>query len=695
VFTKKQNRKDEVIMKFNSGNAIVRVVLSLVVLCGSSVFAAGTGEHSFNAYHSPDEVNRVLQGMATSNPGIAKLHSLAVTPGKKAVMVLEIGPEVGKAKKDLPAVFVAANLNGTVPVAAEAGLYLAQLLLKQPGERKDKTWYILPMGNPDAAWRFFQKPLRKDPRNNRPHNDDMDDRTDEDGVEDLDGNGIITRMRVKDPKGQWLPLEGEPRLMKKADWTKGEQGIYTLYSEGTDNDGDGQYNEDGPGGVDISINFPHLFKFHGRTGGAWAGSEDETYQLFKFIYQHPEIAMTLCFGDTNFCKVPPRGGRKGTADFSKIKISPPIAKRFGFDPDKTYSMKQIMERAKQLVPPGMELTENMVASFLGLGAAVNPQPADLKFYTAISEEYKEFLKKHKLDAKRLEPAAARDGSFELWAYYHLGVPSFSLDFWTLPQVETKKKGPAITPDKLESMSKEEFLALGEEKIAALLKSSGAPANIKAEMVINMVKNGMMTTKRMAAMMRQMPKPKSKEGADPNEKALLAFSDKELKGKGYVQWKPYSHPTLGEVEIGGFVPFADNTPPPTLMEGLLKGQVPWTFELVKKLPRIDIANTRVDSLGGGLYRVKVWVRNTGLIPYPTAMGKRNNRITPVVVTLEGKNFKILEGKPRSLVKSIGGHSAQTVEWVLHAPQAVKLQVRAYTPSAWSDTAQLALGPGGSK
>ena len=30
--------------------------------------------------------------------------------------------------------------------------------------------------------------------------------------------------------------------------------------------------------------------------------------------------MTVTFGESNFCLVPPRGGRKGEADFTKIKI---------------------------------------------------------------------------------------------------------------------------------------------------------------------------------------------------------------------------------------------------------------------------------------------------------------------------------------------------------------------------------------
>jgi len=314
------------------------------------------------------------------------------------------------------------------------------MILEKPEVRKDKTWYVLVCGNPDAAAAYFANPLQMDTRNSRPHNDDMDDSTDEDGTDDLDGNGIITSMRVKDPEGEWIALPGDPRLMKKADPVKGEKGIYKLFSEGLDNDKDGKYNEDGSGGVNIGINFPHLFKSHTKTGGDWAGSEEESYYLIKFINEHREIGLTFCFGATNFCLTPPRGGRQGSVDMDKLKIPERYGEAMGIDTSRTYTMKEIMEMMEPFVPSGMELTEAMISSFLGLGAVVNPLPEDLKFYKELSENYKEYLKKNKLDEKRQETARAKDGSFELWAYYHMGLPSFTMDFWTLPELKEEKKG---------------------------------------------------------------------------------------------------------------------------------------------------------------------------------------------------------------------------------------------------------------
>jgi hypothetical protein len=645
---------------------------------------------AFDRYHTPAELARAIQEYAAANAAVARVHKLVQSPGGRDVLVIEVGPEAGKREKTVPAVFVAANLEGTIPLSAEAALYLVKQLIDKPDSRKNLTWYVLPCPNPDAASRYSGRPLLVDPRNAKPRNDDMDDTTDEDGPEDLDGDGIITRMRVKDPAGEWLPVPGEPRLMKKADWSKGEKGVYKLYTEGLDNDADGEYNEDGPGGVNVGVQFPHLFKFFSPESGDWPGSEAESFALLKFLNDHKEIGLTFVFGSTNFCLNPPRGGRKGEADLTQIKIPERIAGFIGADPTKTYTMAEIMDLVKPLVPEGMQLTESMIASFLGLGAVVNPLPEDLKFYKELSDKYKEFLKKAKLDEKRLEPAQDKDGSFELYAYYQLGLPSFSLDFWTLPEVKEEKKEAEITPEKLEKMTNDEFVALGEEKIDAFLKSAGAPPQFKAKSLIDGIKAGQMNTKQMAEMMKQMPKPPSEEGTDPKEKALLAWSDKELGGQGFVAWKAFKHPTLGEVEIGGAVPYADTTPPAAKIEPLLKGQVPWVFEIAAKMARIKIGKTEVKPLGGGIYSVEVWVENAGYLPYPTAMGRRNNRNLPVIVTLEGKDFTIVEGKKRSLVAALDGYAAQPVRWLVRAEKPVRVGVKATTEIAWGDTKTLDLG-----
>lgn len=667
--------------------------LAILVLPGPAAgqSPSGTGPSAaFDRYHRPEEIAAALRDLAKAHPGFAKAHVLAKSPGGRELVLLEIGPETAAAAKALPAVFVAADMDGAYPLAAEAGLWLARALCAKADLRTDKTWYVLACGNPDAAALYFAKPRRSDTRNARPKNDDQDDATDEDGPDDLDGDGLITRIRVKDPEGTWMAVPGDARLMKKADGAKGEKGVWKLYPEGLDNDRDGQIDEDGPGGVSLGTAFPHLFKYHAPDAGPWPGSEPETFALLEFFDRHREIGLAFVLGGANSCLAPPRGGRKGDADFNQIKVPERVAGFINADPTRTYTMAEIIELVKPLVPPGMEVTEGMVAGFLELGAVVNPLEEDLKFYTELSERYKEFLKAAKLDGKRLEAAPDKDGSLELYAYYHLGLPSFALDFWTPPEVKEDKPADELTPEKLEAMSNDQFVALGEEKVDAFLKAAGAPDQFKAKQVFEMIKAGQFDTKKMAEMMKQMPKKPDAGGADPKEKALLAWSDKELDGKGFVAWKPYKHPTLGEVEIGGIAPFADTTPPEKMIEGLVEGQAPWVFEVAKKMARVRIADAAVKPLGAGLYEVKAWIENTGDLPYPTAMAGRNQRVLPVVVTLAGDGVTIVQGKKRSLVPSVPARGAQAVTWLVRSAKPVKIEIKSETRSAWRDSRTVALG-----
>jgi hypothetical protein len=666
----------------------IPVFLVMSLVCAALVPLAAA-DLTFDRYHKPEEIAAALQDLARANPAFAKAHVLAKTPGGRDLVLLEIGPETAKTAKSLPAIFAAADMDGTVPLAAEAGLWLAKTLCAKADLRADRTWYVLACGNPDAASLYFGKPQRRDTRNGRPMNDDQDDAVDEDGPDDLNGDGLITLMRVKDPEGTWMAVPGEPRLMKQADAAKGEKGVWKVYAEGLDNDRDGQYNEDGPGGVSLGTAFPHLFKYHAPDAGPWPGSEPETFALLQFFDQHREIGLVFVFGESNFCLNPPRAGRKGESDFNQIKVPERIAGYINANPNRTYTMAELIELVKPLVPQGMEVNEGLIAGFLDLGAAVNPLDEDLKFYKDLSEKYKDFLKAAKLDGKRLDPAPDKDGSLELYAYYQLGLPSFAMDFWTLPEVK-EEKADELTPEKLEKMTNDEFIALGEDKINAFLKASGAPDQFKAKQVIEALKGGQMDTKKMAEMMKQMPKKPSEDGADPKEKALLAWSDKELGGRGFVAWTPFKHPTLGDVAIGGIVPYTDDTPPAKMIDGLVAGQAPWVFELAKKMARIGIADAEVKKLGSGVYEIKAWIENKGGLPYPTAMGQRNQRLLPVIVTLGGGDFEIVQGKKRSLVPAVPAQGAKPVTWIVRTAKPLKLEIKAATQTAWGDVRTVDLG-----
>lgn len=641
-------------------------------------------------YKTAKSAAQALNALTQTNASKVKVHKLAQTFSGEQISIYEFGTETRSKQKLKPAIFIMANAEGNVPVATEAALALAKELVKDENLERF-TWYLIPVLNADALSHYFESPLWNNTRNKRPHNDDMDDQVDEDGFDDLNADGFISQMRVVDPMGIWIPEEADDRFMRRAKTSKGEKGIYKLYTEGLDNDGDGAYNEDPKGGVNSGINFPHLFKANIATAGAWPGSEPEVYALMRFIYAHPEIAATFTFGSSDFCIQVPQGGRRGSADFTKIKIPKRMAGSFGADPDRTYTMDEVIELAQPLVPEGMELTPSIVAGFLGLGAAVNPLDDDLSFYKELSKQYKEYLKAKGFEEERMAPEKAKDGSFELWSYYHLGIPTFSMNFFTLPKAEeeTKEAGSGISLDDVEKMNVADFIGLSEEKIALFLKENNAPERFSAAKIIEMMNAGQVGPAQMVGMMKQMPKPEKEGELSEKTKVFIAYDKEVLNGDGFVNWTSFEHPTLGTVEIGGEKAFVRTTPAYEDAEKMIKLQMPWVFELVKKLPSLSIMKTKVETISADVYKLEVWAHNENYLPFPTAMGTRNSRPAPAVLLIDGKDILLVDGLKRTAIHKIDGLKTVKLSYLIQAKKGTEVSIKLESKFAGRDEVKVTL------
>ncbi len=73
--------------------------------------------------------------------------------------MLEISPNRAGKTPRIPAVSVVGNLEGAMPIASEAAMYLVYQLIENEETRKDLTWYLLVSGNPDGAAHLFAKPV--------------------------------------------------------------------------------------------------------------------------------------------------------------------------------------------------------------------------------------------------------------------------------------------------------------------------------------------------------------------------------------------------------------------------------------------------------------------------------------------------------------------------------------------------------
>lgn len=655
-----------------------RIIILINLIIFSALYAPA------QSYMTPNQLNDKLSSIQRSNPSVAKIHKLADSYRGYPVLLLELGPELTNSHKMKPAILVVGNTEGDVPLASVATIRLAEMILER-GRADSLTWYLICTLNPDALAKYFNEPLMSFSYNNRPVNGDHDEATDEDGPEDLNGDGLITMMRVMDPEGEMILHPKDNRILRKADPSKGEKGVYKVYTEGIDNDGDGKYNEDPLGGVNNGINFPHLHPQFTPDAGLWPGSEPEVFSILKFVFEHPEIAMTMTYGGSNFCLVPPKGGRRGSVDLNKIQVPDNRLKVLGAEKGRIYTMEEIMEMAKPLIPEGVELTPSLLSSFLGLGAVVNPLEGDLKLYSELSNQYKEYLRGLGFDQELMEPERAKNGSIELWSYYHLGIHTFSMNFFSLPKPKDKEvTGTGITLDMLKEMKSEDFISLSIEKIDSLLMENNAQEKYKATDVVEFVKSGKITPAQLADILDKMPKKDDPGELKPLDKALLTYNDGIAQGKAFVDWQEFNHPTLGRVEIGGVVPFAYSTPPAAYIDSLLDIQIPWIFTLSEKLPDLKILKYKVKDLAEEIFELSIWVENKGYLPFPTEMGNRNMRPAPAVLLVEGKTLEMISGKTRTPITKIMGFQTIKYKYVLKKPSSEDIQVSITSANTGNDT-----------
>lgn len=250
---------------------------------------------------------------------LATMESLGTTLQGRDVWMVTVGSSSGTPLSERPGVLVVGNLEGDHLVGSHLAMEAIRYLVDNAQDEAvqaaltDHVFYFFPRLNPDGAQAMFARVKSDRKTNARPYDDDNDGRTDEDGAEDLNGDGYVTVMRVADPFGAYMIDPDNDRLMKRADATKGETGAYTLYWEGTDEDGDGFINEDGPGGVDLNRNFQHAYPYWQADAGLHMVSEIETRALMDFTVSHRNIGAILTFGETDNLVTPPdsRGGLAG------------------------------------------------------------------------------------------------------------------------------------------------------------------------------------------------------------------------------------------------------------------------------------------------------------------------------------------------------------------------------------------------
>ena len=147
--------------------------------------------------------------------------------------------------------------------------------------------------------------------------------------------------------------------------------------------------------------------------------------------------------------------------------------------------------------------------------------------------------------------------------------------------------------------------------------------------------------------------------------VLRYCDEDFGGRCFQAWTKYAHPTLGEVEIGGFNPkFWSQNGPPDRLEQWAGNQAMFNLYMARSLPQVEIVNVvaaPVKSAGrdSATHELRVTVRNTGRIPTALEQAKRVKIVRPdqfAVRAAQGSRTRLAGRAPEFW---IGGNETKTI------------------------------------
>lgn len=340
----------------------------------------------FDRYYRYEALTAFLENWADTYPQLCRLDVLGKSYEGRDIWVMTLTNFGTGPADEKPAYWVDGNIHATEVSASTASLYLIHKLLTQYGSDERVThvldtraFYVVPRLNPDGAeWALADNPtFIRSSTKPYPYEDQRDGLI----AQDIDGDGRIMQMRVRDPQGNWKPHPDEPMLMipREAEDLPGGD-FYRILPEGMIQNWDGVTIDFAPSkqGLDLNRQFPGLWEPSQGGSGAYAGSEPEPRAAIEFVTSHPNITGSVSFHT-----------------FSGVHLRPPTK-----GPDDTLPTRDL-RTYKKIGRKGKELTG----------------------YPAIAV-YHDFA---------YDPKTFIRGTFDDWMYEHLGVYAWTTEIWSAQQ----------------------------------------------------------------------------------------------------------------------------------------------------------------------------------------------------------------------------------------------------------------------
>lgn len=283
---------------------------------------------SFNEYHGYTGSKDYLEKVSRAYPDITELINIGESTMGRPIYILAISSmkngttidkhivlynkrkenvdnvPVMKSHQGKPGHFIGGSTHGNEYTGTEVCLYIIDRLIKEYGKDEQITtlidnnvFYICPTINPDGVFNSVEKGIAQRSNSMLKDNDD-DGKINEDGPDDINGDGKMTSFRYKDEKGSYIIDDLDPRIMVRL--LRGQETDkqrYSVVREDLDNDNDGKRGEDSESGIDLNRNYPEgWWNEQGFAGGSgdYPTSAPETHALAEFL-QTTAILLWLSF----------------------------------------------------------------------------------------------------------------------------------------------------------------------------------------------------------------------------------------------------------------------------------------------------------------------------------------------------------------------------------------------------------------
>ncbi len=505
---------------------------------------------NFNHYFTNEEVEAQLNAWAARYPDLASLITIGESHEKRPIYLLALTNKKTGADTTKPAVWLDANIHATEVTGTTVAMMVIHTLLEGYGKDAQTTrqldegvYYIVPRVNPDGAAlaladipRFVRSGVRSYPY------PEVDEGLHE---EDIDGDGHILQMRIRDPNGDWKISSLDKRLLEKRLPNDHGGEYFRLLPEGRLEKYDGfQIKMAKPeAGLDFNRNFPVGWRGEGEQVGAgpYPTSEPETRALVDFIVKHPNINLSI--GYHTFCRA--------------------ILRSFSSKSDDEMETRDLWV-LKKIGSIGTGLTGYRCVSVFH----------DFKYH----------------------PKQVITGGFDDWLFENLGVYAYTIELWGLPDIAGIKDPKYIEWDK--------------------------------------------------------------DHPHEEDVQMLKWLEANTLQRGYWDWKPYDHPQLGKVELGGWeTMYTWRNPPLEFLAAEAEKQVPFALALGDMLPRIVIHALDLKPIGDGTYHLNLVVDNTGFLPtFTSEQGRKMKAVRPVRAEFDlPADIELVSGKLRTELGHLEGRS----------------------------------------